>query len=232
MTAISIGTQDLHLITDPARNIQGATITIQLRATQRLAGRVRNRNGQAVAGREAEVWTRGDSLLRTNRVVFQDGPVRTAADGSFRTPANLLVGSTYMVAVRTPGFEPVFSGWITIGEQPPRLLALLQRPLRTIRGRVVDRQGKALSGVEVFQSGDGPERTTTRTQADGRFALGGFREGSVFLFARREGYRYFGRLIKPGEDEDRGADDPHRRAPGTGDAHAARTSSAGRSSGA
>ncbi len=73
------------------------------------------------------------------------------------------------------------SKWITIGEQPPLLLPMLQRPLRTIRGRVVDRQGKPLSNVEAFQSGDGPERTATRTDSDGRFALGGFRDGPVFL---------------------------------------------------
>jgi hypothetical protein len=201
LKAPSIGTQDLQLLVDPPPNNQGATITIQLSATQRLAGRVRNRAGQAVAGQEVEVWSRGDFFRRMNPVVFQGGPVRTAADGSFRTPENLLVGSTYMVVVRAPAFEPIFSRWITIGPQPPLSLPLLQRPLRTIRGRVVDRQGKALSEVEVFQSGDGPERTTTRTHADGRFKLEGFREGPVFLLARREGFRYFGRLIKPGEEE-------------------------------
>ena len=97
---------------------------------------------------------------------------------------------------------------------------MLQRPLRTIRGRVVDSQGKPLEDVEVFQSGDGPERTTTRTSADGRFVLGGFREGPVFLFARREGFRFFGRLIKPGEDEVSVQADPSRRAASTGAARA------------
>ena len=135
-----------------------------------------------------------------NPVGFQDGPLRTAADGSFRTPENLLVGSSYQVVIRASGFEPILSKWITIGEQPPLLLPMLQRPLRTIRGRVVDRQGKPLANVEVFQSGDGPERTATKTDGDGRFALGGFREGPVFLFAP-EGFRFFGRLIKPGEEE-------------------------------
>ena len=61
---------------------------------------------------------------------------------------------------------------------------MIQRPLRTISGRVVDRQGKPVAGIEVFQSGDGPERTSTKTDADGRFTLGGFRQGPVFLFAR------------------------------------------------
>ncbi|MGC8641745.1 MAG: hypothetical protein ACP5XB_17905, partial [Isosphaeraceae bacterium] len=115
LTAPSIGTQDLQLLADPLRGKQGATIAIHLGATQRLAGRVRSRSGKPVAGQEVEVWCKGDNTwLRTKPVVFPDGPVRTKADGSFRTPTNLLVGSTYMVVVRTPGFEPVFSKWITI----------------------------------------------------------------------------------------------------------------------
>ena len=201
LTAAAVGTQDFQLLENPLRNNQGATITTRLGSTKPLAGRVRNRSGQPVAGQEVEVWSRGGEWLRMNPVVFQHGPVRTTADGSFRTPENLLVGSTYMAVVRAPGFEPIFSRWITIGPQPPLLLPLLQRPLRTIRGRAVDGQGKAIADVEVFQSGNGPERTTTRTQADGRFVLGGFREGPVFLFARREGFRFFGRLVKPGEEE-------------------------------
>ncbi len=183
LTAAAIGTQDLQLVENSRRDNQGNTITIRLKPTRRLAGRVRNRAGQPVGGREVEVWSRGGTLLRVGPVGFQDGPLRTAADGSFRTPENLLVGSSYRVVIRAPGFEPTLSKWVTISERPQLLLPMLQRPLRSIRGRVVDRQGKPLSSVEVFQSGDGPERTTTKTDDHGRFALGGFREGPVFLLA-------------------------------------------------
>ncbi len=201
LAATSIGTQDLQIVENPRRNNQGVTITIRLKPTRRLAGRVRNRAGKSVAGQEVEVWSKGGDWLRMNPVAFLDCPLRTAADGTFRTPENLLVGSSYRVVIRAPGFESILSKWITIGEQPPLLLPMLQRPLRTIRGRVVDRQGTPLADVEVFQSGDGPERTATKTDSDGRFALGGFREGPVFLFARKDSYRFFGRLIKAGEDE-------------------------------
>ena len=82
--------------------------------------------------------------------------------------------------------EPILSDWITIGDKPRVLLPIIQRPLRTISGRVVDRQGKPVVGAEVFQSGDGPERTSTKTDRSGRFALGGFAsQGPVFLFAAR-----------------------------------------------
>jgi len=198
VAAESIGTQDFPLIERPGRDVQGATITIRL-ATSRLAGRVRTRAGAPVAGQTIEVWFKGSYSLESNPVGFQNGPVVTAADGSFQTPDNLLVGSPYRVAVLAPGMEPILSDWITIGEKPRVLLPMLQRPLRTISGRVVDRQGKSVANIEVFQSGDGPTRTNTKTDADGRFTLGGFCQGPVFLFARGEGFRFFGRLIKPGD---------------------------------
>jgi hypothetical protein len=79
------------------------------------------------------------------------------------------------------GLSDVLSEWITIGEKSRVLLPMLQTSLRTIGGRVVD-QDKPLAGIDIFQSGDGPEPTATNTNADGRFALGGFCQGSVFLF--------------------------------------------------
>ena len=66
---------------------------------------------------------------------------------------------------------------------------------------MIDRQGKPVAKVEVFQSGDGPEPTSTRSDADGRFALHGLREGAVFLCARGEGFRFHGQLIREGAHE-------------------------------
>jgi len=137
---------------------------------------------------------------RAGKVESVEVRVKTA-DGSFQTPDNLLVGSPYRVVVLAPGMEAILSDWITIGEKPRILLPMLQRPLRSVSGRVVDRQGKPVANIEDFQSGDGPERTNTKTDADGRFTLGGFCQGPVFLFARGEGFRFFGRLIKPGDED-------------------------------
>jgi hypothetical protein len=201
VAADSIGTQDFPLIERINLVAQQATITLRLNKTSRLAGRIRNREGQPVANQAVEVWFfKGGGMLAPNPVEFKNGPIHTAADGSFTTPDNLLVGSRYRIVARAPGMEPILSDWITIGDKPRVLLPMMQRPLRTIGGRVVDRQGKPVLGVEVFQTGDGPERTATKTVADGRFALGGFMsQGPVFLFVRGEGFRFFGRLIKPGE---------------------------------
>ena len=202
ITAEPIGTQRFQLVEQPGRDHQGTTINVRLKPTSRLAGRVRNRAGQPIANQLVEVWSKGGSALEPSPVWFKNMRLRTAADGSFQTPDNLLVGSAYRVVIRAPGMEPILSDWITIEDKPRVLLPMIQRPLRTISGRVVDRQGKPVLGVEVFQSGDGPERTATRTDADGRFSLGGFMsQGPVFLFVRGEGFRFFGRLIKPGDGD-------------------------------
>jgi hypothetical protein len=201
ITADSIGTQDLQVKDEPGTGAERAAITLMLGPTSRLSGRVKTRAGEPVANQVVEIWCKGDYGLDTNPVRFESGSLLTAADGSFQSPDNLLVGATYRVAVRAPGMEPILSKWITIGDRPRVLLPMIQRPLRTISGRVVDRQGKPVAGIDVFQSGDGPERTATRTNGDGRFALGGFCQAPVFVFARGEGFRFIGRLIKPGEND-------------------------------
>ncbi len=126
-------------------------------------------------------------------------PLRTLADGSFETPENLMIGAAYRLAVREPGKEPINSDWIAIERKSQTIPAMVMSGLHTIRGRVVDRQGNPVGGAQVFQTGDGPKRTASETDSDGRFALDGFRPGPVFLFARRDGFRFHGQLIRPGE---------------------------------
>jgi hypothetical protein len=199
LTADSCGTQDVKV---PTRDVRAAAITIRLEPTRNLAGHVRTSAGKPVAGQEVEVWCKGGRYWQQSTPVgFKNGPLRTAADGSFRTPDNLFVGWQYRMVIRAPGMEPILSKWITIGTEPRVLLPFIQRPLRTLSGRVLDRRGKPLAGIEVFQSGDGPERTATKSGHDGRFTLGGFLRGPVFLFARGQGFRFFGRLVKSREDD-------------------------------
>ena len=207
MTAVrifadAIGTQDILLNERPAGGSEPSVITIKLRPTTHLAGRVVDQDGQPVVDHAVEVWSRGaGGRLLPNTVEFENGPLRTRADGSFQTPDHLMAGSTYRVAVRDEGKDPIFSDWITMLDKPRDLPLFVLRPLRAVRGQVVDRQGKPMAGIEVFQSGDGPERTTARTDAGGRFSLGGFRQAPVFLFVRGEGLRFQGRLIKPAETD-------------------------------
>jgi hypothetical protein len=202
VTADAIGTQDFLLVEQPGRGSVEPVITIRLKKTSRLAGRVVDGSGQPVAGQVVEIWSKAKgNWVRSNTVELRGGPLKTAVDGRFQTPDNLLVGSSYRVVVRGPGKEPILSDWIEIGEAPRTLLPLRLRPLRRLSGRVVDRQGRPVADVEVFQSSDGPEPTSTRTGPDGRFVLDGFRQGPVFVFARGEGFRFHGQLIKEGQSE-------------------------------
>jgi tetratricopeptide (TPR) repeat protein len=200
ITADSIGSQDFVLVEQPGRGLEPPVFTIKLKSTWPISGRLVDENARPVEGQVVEVWSRGNgSWLAANLVGFKEGPLRTKTDGSFETPANLQHGSAYRVAIRAEGKDPIFSDWITIQEKSHNLPLLVQRSLRTIRGRVVDRQGKPVGGARVFQSGDGPERTETTTDADGHFSLGGFRQGPVFVLVRGDGFRLHGQLIKATE---------------------------------
>jgi hypothetical protein len=201
VAAASIGTQDLPLVDFKRRDAPPLNVILRLKPTSNLAGHVRDSEGKPVAGQVVEVWSKGVVYQSPSPVELQNGPLHTAADGSFRTPEDLMIGSQYLLAIRAPGVEPVVSKWITIEDHPRVLLPFILRPLRTIIGRVVDRQGKAVADVEVFQSGDGPNRTGTRSDANGRFTLGGFSHGSVVLFARAPGFRFFGQIIQPDDQE-------------------------------
>ncbi len=197
----SIGRQSLLVSDEPIQSLNWTAATIRLKSTSRIAGTVKTAAGEPCAGVPIEIYSQTKPWLTARPVEFESGPARTVADGSFQTPDNLLAGFSYRALVRAPGMEPALSAWITLGEKPYVLPPFLLRPLCNKTGRVVDRQGKPVAGIEVFQSGDGPERTSTLSDAAGRFTLGGFCQGAVFVFVRGEGWRFSGRLLKPGEDD-------------------------------
>ena len=134
----------------------GASSLIKLKKTSRLSGRIVDPAGRGVAGQAVESGpVRDRSASQPGR--FQERP---GANGRrtelFRLPANLLIGSSYRVVVREPGNEPIISDFFPITEESVTISPLELRPLRTVSGLVVDRQGKPVADVEVFQSGDGP----------------------------------------------------------------------------
>ncbi len=88
---------------------------------------------------------------------------------------------------------------------PLILIVLTQAPppvpepsLRSVAGVAVDRQGQPVVGAIVFQTGDAPARTQTETAAAGRFQLDDAATGRTFVFARKNGYRFAGVLVRPG----------------------------------
>jgi hypothetical protein len=67
--------------------------------------------------------------------------------------------------------------------------------LRSVTGRVVDRQARPVAGARVFQSGNGVQRTESATDDEGRFALDGVPEHESFIFAQRAGFRFHGQWL-------------------------------------
>ncbi len=171
----------------------------------RLEGTVRDAEGQPVAGAMVETWMRcglplenGQSFyVIPERVDREERPIRTDDRGSFRVTATVRAGSTYRVVVRADGFAPVVSDWIVLKDRSATLPVVTIRRQRTIAGRVADRQGRAIAGVEVFEAGGGRSATTDEA---GRFRQVGARPGRSFLLARREGFVFGGTRNEGRED--------------------------------
>ncbi|MFO0957117.1 MAG: carboxypeptidase regulatory-like domain-containing protein [Isosphaeraceae bacterium] len=160
-----------------------------------LQARIVDHEGRPAVGLEVQVWNRGDSLAGPMRVEIPGA--RTDADGRFRTPDG--VAFPCRLLIRADRAAPILSGWLSEGQE---FQAALQ-PLRAIEGRVVDRAGRGVAGVEVFQTGDGPIRTSARTDASGRYRLEGLGPGPALLFVKGEGFRFRGELVE-GDDAEIG----------------------------
>jgi len=156
--------------------------------------------GEPAAGLAVELWSKAGAYLGIAPVRFVGGPLRTGADGSFQTPPTLWRGHAYRAVVRAAeGLAPRVSSWVTLDGPLGVIPPLTLEPLREVAGRITDRSGAPLAGVEVFQAGDGPTPTTTATGDDGRFRLGGYDRDHAFLFARKPGYRFGGLGVSPGK---------------------------------
>ncbi len=202
---ITIPGRGSHFVGIPFASAKDDT-ALSLGQASGLTGEVRSHLGDPIAGADVEVWVRCGSAYGEQqasygipeRVPFDSGPIQTDGLGAFKTPPLLLTGSTYRVVVRANGHSPVVSDWITLKSEPNSLAPIVMVPVRTILGRVVDRQGNPIPGVEIFEPAGGP--STTSDQA-GRFRLEGARSGRWFLLAHRAGFRFQGRIVDSGATE-------------------------------
>ena len=184
---------------------EGEPITLRLRKkpTLALSGRVLGPDGRPLAGATIRVKIRPPNQ-RSGSVgvfAFEDAEeVRTGPDGRYMTPRQIPVGNDYRVEAQAPGFEPSESKWLSPpAVEVPDLTLRRAVVTREVAGRVVDSAGRAVAGVEVYQSGDGPKQTRGMTDADGRFRVPGIPDSPAFLFASKEGYRLLGRRVDPTE---------------------------------
>ena len=98
-------------------------------------------------------------------------PVSADADGRFAVWVE--ADATYCLSVQPEGMPPVETQWIDFGKTGATMDIVLRRPiLRAIAGHVVDRQGRPVAGVTVFQSRSGPKPTENRHRPGGQVPLG------------------------------------------------------------
>lgn len=158
-----------------------------------IRARVVDKDGHPAKGLAVQVWNQLDIGNGPMRVIFQGG--LTDADGRFETPEGTAFPCRLLI--RADRSAPVLSDWLREGEEFQARLV----PLRAIEGRVVDRAGRPIADVEVFQTGDGPARTATWSDQAGRFRLEGLGPGPALIFARAEGFRFQGKRIEGGDAE-------------------------------
>ncbi len=114
VSADSIGTQDILLIERPNQDLQESPITITLKKTTHLAGRIVDPNSRPVQNHPVQVLSMGGGgWLGPNTVEFKDGPLRTGADGSFRTPDI----SWSVRAIASPSSSPAMSQFCRTGSR-------------------------------------------------------------------------------------------------------------------
>lgn len=203
--------QSVELVVDPSNALA-------------LEGRACDGERHPVAGAAVRVrWRRADSggSSEDEGYLTLDGRQRmlTDADGRFRTPAALVKGREYRAEVLSPGRLAAVTEFIDPVAWDTRTFGDIELPaspsLRTVEGRVVDRRGRPLKGVRVFQTGDGPRRTETVSDSDGCFRLPGVYARPVFVLIRGDGYPLQGFLIdesdKPVELFVRSDDEPPAR---------------------
>ncbi len=191
-----------------ARAGQAEALTLRLvrSATSAIGGRVLGPGGRPFPGARIRVHYQkqtGASTRSGGFVAFEGvKEVRTADDGTFRTPRELLLADEYRVEALADGFIAGMTDWVRLapGEKTAVPDIVLQEgdPARAVEGRVVDRRGAPIADADVLQSGDGPSPTRARTDADGRFLIRGVADDAAFLFAEKPGRRFAGRVIEAG----------------------------------
>lgn len=189
-----------------------------------LEGRVVDPEDRPIAGAIVRIaWQRRNARGRweDDGIVSFSGRQRLVTDthGRFQTPRVLMRGREYRAEVTARGMSPTMTEFIDPTRRKSAALGDIVMepipPLRSVEGRVVDRRGMPAAGLRVFQAGDGPQRTATTTDSDGRFRLRGLQTGPVFLLASGDGYPPQGLLIaddaKPVELTVRRAEEPAAR---------------------
>ncbi|HVX14986.1 MAG TPA: carboxypeptidase-like regulatory domain-containing protein [Pirellulales bacterium] len=182
------------------------TLTIDGKSNVSLEGRVVDAGGQPVAGAFVRIWAEqrvsvGRTEDATSLLFDGDDRLATDAQGAFRTPHSLRPDARYSLEVEAPGMLSSQTEAVEPREwQTSHFADVVLRAaprLRVVTGRVVDRQGRAVAGATVRQSGDGPRRTKTTTDEGGNFRIGGVYDDPAILVAQKDGFRIHTARVAP-----------------------------------
>jgi protocatechuate 3,4-dioxygenase beta subunit len=183
-----------------------APVTLKLGPSDAIAlkGKILGPDGQPLAGAlvllKSKVMGTGPPSWNETKVTLEGvETVRSGADGAFETPQELDPKLLYRAEVVAIGMARAQTNWATSPSTRFADLTLRRaRALRSVVGQVVDRAGEPVAGVMVFQSGDGPRRTSSVTDAGGRFRVDGILDDRAFLFSSRDRFRFQAQPIGPG----------------------------------
>ena len=169
--------------------------------TVSLEGRVIDSAGKPVPDVVVQIGSRPlgkDSLPGPGPLRLPEGAIRTDQEGYFKTSRQIKRGFAYRAEVKPddPSLMSDNSPWLPLRPDTKAVLGdVVLRRLRTVEGKVADRQGQPVAGAVVRQSGDGPVATQTETDANGHFRLSGVLAEPAFIFGAKEGYRFQGQSI-------------------------------------
>lgn len=192
----------------PVKAMAGAAgpieVTIRPGLAIALAGRVVGPDGTPIADAQVHVQYRDRAPqggVRLPQNLAADS--RTGTDGTFRTPKDYYrKDREYRVELVAEGFFLGYSEWASADRGDLITLpdvVLRPRPARRrLEGRVVDRGGKGIARVTVFQPSDSPARTEAITDDAGRFRFDDVPGGPALVFAEKTGYRFGGAVVGPG----------------------------------
>ncbi|HEX7375921.1 MAG TPA: hypothetical protein VF278_02360 [Pirellulales bacterium] len=175
-------------------------IVIRAKPSVSLEGRVLDAKGKPFAGAQVRVWAEqrqhitGRESLPLGAPLFAGSEwLTTDADGCFQTPRSLRPNVEYLLDVLAPGMSRVATETIEPATwKTTRFADIVLRAaprLRAVLGQVVDGEGRPVADARVWQSGDGPSRTETRTDASGRFQLPGVFDEPALLFVLKDSFR-------------------------------------------
>ncbi len=161
------------------------SVDITLQSGMAFNGRVVDAEGKGIAGAQVQVMLRvsnwGSPLSREQ--------IDTDDDGNYEIPT-LPAGHNYSVSASARGYgQKDINAYAdnTVNNRLNVETLVLPPANLSVSGKIVDNQGKVVSGARIEGVGEGQPRTNTVTDEKGYFTLEGLCEGTVYIRVNARG---------------------------------------------